>query len=120
MLFGFFFFPHSLSTIPAVFHLGAPQCLAIPTPSPPLAGNPCRIMAGTCVQQVFSALLAIINSSRWLLAFVLGYDRMSLAFVAALSKYYPSQLRSKSTSIPVLEHPCSENDIKAPHFFDPT
>lgn len=37
---------------------------------------------------------------------------MSLAFTAALSKYYPTWLRSKSTSIPVLEHPCTNLALK--------
>lgn len=95
---------HSLSTIPAVFHLGAPQCLAIPTGWKSLQNhgrNLCSV-----------PLLAIINSSRWLLAFVLGYGRVSLPFTAALSKYYSSQHRRKSTSIPVLEHPGTNLALK--------
>lgn len=66
------FSPHFLSTNPAVFHRGAPQCLAIPTSAPPLAGNPCRTVAGTWVYTQCSVpLLAIINSSRQLLGLVL-------------------------------------------------
>lgn len=113
-VFGLFgFFSHSLPTIPAEFHIGAPQFLAISTPALLLAGNLCRAMAGTWVYSQCSVpLFAIINYSRLLLAFVLGYGRVSLAFTAALSKYCPSRLRSKSTSIPVLEHPCTNLALK--------
>lgn len=71
-------FSRSLSTVPVVFYLGAPQCLAVFTSAPSLAGNPCRTTAGTWVYSQCSVpLLAIINSSRWLLAFVLGYGSIS-------------------------------------------
>lgn len=110
---GFGVFPSFPLHHPSCVSSWCSSVLGHPHLSSPPAENPCRTVAGTWVYSQCSVpLLAIINSSRQLLGLVLRQGRVSLTFKAALSKYYPSQLRSKNASIPGTEHPSTNLALK--------